>query len=64
MTSKLDQAKSTLDAELQPLLVALREDYLAAQKVHTPAYKGGPNLGILTELVKMGWRKQTRTLGP
>ncbi len=37
-------------------LAALKADYVKAQKMHTN-YKGGPSMGILSELIRMGWRK-------
>ena len=44
-------------AELRPVLMLLKADFEAASKIHIPNWKGGPNAGILAELVRMGWRK-------
>ncbi len=51
-------ADTKLSEDLQPILEELQEDYKAASKIHAPNYKGGPNKGILSELIRMGWRKK------
>ena len=55
--TKWATAEALLPVELQPILKELRHDYQAASKKHVPKYKGGPNAGILSELIRMGWRK-------
>ena len=52
-----DEAMASLPEDLRPVLAQLREDYIAARDIHVPAFKGGPSLGILLELVKLGWRR-------
>jgi hypothetical protein len=49
-------AETALPPELRPLLKKLKADYETATKLHTK-YKGGPNAGILSELIRLGWRK-------
>jgi hypothetical protein len=53
MTTK----KVELSTELETTLKQLKENYEAASRIHVPNWKGGPNMGILSELVRMGWRK-------
>ena len=54
---KWAKAEGAMMAELRPVLMLLKADYEAASKIHIPNWKGGPNAGILAELVRMGWRK-------
>jgi hypothetical protein len=54
---KWAKAEGAMMAELRPVLMLLKADYEAASKIHIPNWKGGPNAGILAELVCMGWRK-------
>lgn len=56
-TDKWKEAEKDLSPEAQAELRKLREDYIAATKKHVPNYTGGPNAGILSELIRMGWRK-------
>jgi hypothetical protein len=53
----LDEAMASLPEDLRPVLVQLREDYIAARNIHVPAFKGGPNVGILLALIQQGWRR-------
>jgi hypothetical protein len=61
MTVKADKkwtdAEGTLPADSRPLLRRLREDYMAAARLHVPGYTGGPSAKILAELIRQGWRK-------
>ena len=50
-------AASELEPDLRQMLLQFKQDYEAASKIHVPNYKGGPNPGILAELIRMGWRK-------
>jgi len=54
---KWAKAEASMTAELLPILKLLKADYQAASNIHIPNWKGGPNVGILAELVRMGWRK-------
>ena len=54
---KWAKAEAAMTAELRPILQLLKADYEAASKIHVPKWTGGPNAGILAELVRMGWRK-------
>jgi len=54
---KWAKAQSAMTADLRPILKLLKADYEAASRIHLPNWKGGPNAGILVELVRMGWRK-------
>src|SRR5277367_6338408 len=54
---KWAKAEGAMMAELRPVLKLLKADYQAASNIHIPNWKGGPNAGILAELVRMGWRK-------
>jgi hypothetical protein len=51
------KAAADLPEALRPLLREMREDYIAASKLHVPGWTGGPNPKILAELIKRGWRK-------
>ncbi len=55
--TKWAKAEALLPAELRPILKELRQDYQAASKIHVPNFTGGPSAGILSELIRMGWRK-------
>ena len=61
MTLKSDEkwskAEAALPKKLQPLLKQLREDYVAAARLHVPGWTGGPSPEILAELIRQGWRK-------
>jgi len=54
---KWANAKANLEPEQRDLLDQLRQDYVDATRIHVPNYRGGPNAGILSELIRMGWRK-------
>ena len=54
---KWSKAKADLEPELRTTLDDLRRDYVEASRIHVPNYRGGPNAGILSELIRMGWRK-------
>jgi hypothetical protein len=55
--SKWAKAAADFTPEQRRLLDELRQDYLEATRLHVPNYHGGPNAGILAELIRMGWRK-------
>jgi hypothetical protein len=57
LNEKWSKATQDMQPEQRQLLLALKRDYEAASAVHVPNYKGGPNAGILAELIRMGWRK-------
>jgi aryl-alcohol dehydrogenase-like predicted oxidoreductase len=61
--AKWDNAEKSLPESLRLTLRKLRSDYLEAQRVHVPDYRGGPNPGILAELVRQGWRKSATSNG-
>lgn len=54
---KWTKAESEMPTEMRPVLKLLKQDYETASKIHVPTWRGGPNPGILSELVRMGWRK-------
>src|ERR1700730_12605214 len=49
--------KEAVKTAVVPLDAGLKEDYESASKIHVPNCPGGPNPGILSELIGMGWRK-------
>jgi hypothetical protein len=57
VNDKWSTAEASLPPEVRPLLEKLKADYQVASKTHVPGWKGGPNPGILAELIRMGWRK-------
>ncbi len=61
MTRKSDndwaEAETSLPAESRLLLRQLREDYMAAARRHVPTWPGGPSPKILSELIRLGWRR-------
>jgi len=59
MNEKWLKATSGLEPEEQQFLMQLKHDYEKASAIHVPNYKGGPNAGILSELIRMGWRKSS-----
>jgi len=59
-----DKSKSTASKEKWAKAegaMMLKADYEAASKIHI---EGGPNAGILAELVRMGWRKSEANMNP
>lgn len=57
INDKWTTAEASLPPEARLLLKQLKVDYEVASKIHVPGWKGGPNPGILSELIRMGWRK-------
>jgi hypothetical protein len=57
--AKWSAAESSLTEEQRRLLRKLKNDYVAASRLHAPRYTGGPNPGILSELIRMGWQKSS-----
>ncbi len=53
---KWNEARASLEPSLHALLDQFAVDYRHAARMHTK-YQGGPNAGILAELIRMGWRK-------
>lgn len=58
LNEKWMKAAADLDPERQRMLAELKQDYEVASAIHVPKYKGGPNPGILAELIRRGWCKQ------
>jgi hypothetical protein len=57
--AKASQAEieASIDPDARAALRQLIDDYKEATKIHT-RYPGGPNLGILAELIQRGWRRR------
>lgn len=50
-----------LEPELKPIFREFVDDYKAAASAHVSGYKGGgPSFKVVAELVRNGWRKQTK----
>ena len=51
--------EATLEGDLRQPYTQLVDDYNQAARLHT-RYTGAPSYNILAELIRRGWRKQSR----